>query len=224
MDSYNTTPEELNKTVYFEKITEDLPSLCGWRCFKTKYCHYFSFADSECRFFNGGEVKPIERVNGKVKIFTMELAADTSMCLKSNSLDDCTLPKCRTDEFNFQDQCYFIEFTPTKMIDARKLCKERNQTLATTRTNEKRKFLSSKVPDGSPNKLVTVGLTDEITENEWFWDGTGKQEFRLFWDSIEPNGHTSENNVAVKLSGHYIDISDQSPVPFACGSKPYLHF
>lgn len=223
MDSYTTTPDRLNLIEYLEKIEEVSPSLCGWYCFKTENCHYFSIGNNECRLFNSREVKPIEKEEGIIKIFTMELKTDTGMCIKTNVYDSCMVPDCQADEYKFENQCLYLNPDLTPIPDAGEICKKRNQTLATVLTKKNALFLFSKLNVTRPEFLL-IGLNDRKVENQWVWDGAGKIEKQPLWDEKEPNGiHTNEDYTAIISKGLLVDIGVPYTIPFACGSKSYIY-
>ena len=107
----------------------------------------------------------------------------------------------------FNNHCYkYFQDQLRGYSEAKAQCETFGASLATIHSKEENDYLWSLFSQSGHN--VWVGGNDEAVDGSWVWeDGMAWGGFTL-WDSVEPNGGSSENCLEIqRKNGKWNDIS-----------------
>ncbi|RMX40376.1 hypothetical protein pdam_00017503 [Pocillopora damicornis] len=110
--------------------------------------------------------------------------------------DHCQI-SCRVNWTLFNSHCYkYFQDQLRGYSEAKAQCETFGASLATIHSKEESDYLWSLFSQSGHN--VWVGGNDEAVDGSWVWeDGMAWGGFTL-WDSVEPNGGSSENCLEIQ--------------------------
>ncbi|XP_063446898.1 perlucin-like [Mytilus trossulus] len=123
---------------------------------------------------------------------------------------------CKNGWIQFENKCYFFSRQAESWTDAISFCRVFDSKLAEPLTAEESHFLigHSQHVGGQ----FWIGISDVIVEDRWIYT-TGQKPITVnHFQSGQPNGHTSQNCVALDSSyhGYWNDLNCLTNYPFIC--------
>lgn len=127
-------------------------------------------------------------------------------CVCANGFHSGNNCRCRVNWTLFNNHCYkYFQDQLRGYSEAKAQCETFGASLATIHSKEENDYLWSLFSQSGHN--VWVGGNDETVDGSWVWeDGMAWGGFTL-WDSVEPNGGSSENCLEIqRKNGKWNDI------------------